>query len=92
MQKVLYFSLLLGQLQTRKGGTKEITVKEAVSNVEKDNVINAASATIGEAVTTGVTITVAASPADPVDGVVGIVAGVGASMVADNVMRNKIQK
>lgn len=89
---MLYFSLLLGQLQTQKGGPKEITVKEAVSNVEKDSAINAASATIGEAVTTGVTITVAASSADPVVGGVGIVAGVGASIVADNVMRNKIQK
>lgn len=85
------FSTTVGTItNAKKVAQKEITVKEAVSNVAKDSAINAVSATIGDAVATGVTIAVAATPVAPVAGVVGTTAGVGASMVVDTAMRNKI--
>lgn len=87
------FSVTVGTItNAKKVIQKEITVKKAVGNVAKDSARNAVSATVGDAVAAGVTIVVAGTPAAPVAGVAGTVAGVGVSMVVDNVMQNKMRK
>lgn len=73
---------------TKQVLSKEKTLKQAVVDVSKEVAIGTASGAVGDAVATVATIVVAATPIAPAAPVIGTGAGVVASVITDNKIRD----